>query len=52
MKTFGERSRLKCQRRANGPPTVSNRLDACPREIPITKAIGELKRAILLGRVD
>jgi succinate dehydrogenase / fumarate reductase iron-sulfur subunit len=32
--------------------TAYNCTDACPRDIPVTKAIGELKRAILRGRVD
>ena len=32
--------------------TVYNCTDACPRDIPVTQAIGELKRAILRGRVD
>jgi succinate dehydrogenase / fumarate reductase iron-sulfur subunit len=32
--------------------TAYNCTDACPRDIPITKSIGELKRAVLLGRVD
>jgi succinate dehydrogenase iron-sulfur subunit len=32
--------------------TAYNCTDACPRDIPVTKSIGELKRAVLLGRVD
>jgi succinate dehydrogenase / fumarate reductase iron-sulfur subunit len=32
--------------------TAYNCTDACPQSIPITKSIGELKRAVLLSRVD
>jgi succinate dehydrogenase / fumarate reductase iron-sulfur subunit len=32
--------------------TIFNCTDACPREIQVTKAIGELKRAIATGRID
>ena len=32
--------------------TAYNCTDACPRDIPITKSIGQLKRAVMLGRVD
>jgi succinate dehydrogenase / fumarate reductase iron-sulfur subunit len=32
--------------------TIFNCTEACPREIQITKAIGELKRAIATGRLD
>ena len=31
---------------------VFNRTEACPREIRITKAIGEVKKAILKGSRD
>jgi succinate dehydrogenase / fumarate reductase iron-sulfur subunit len=31
--------------------TVFNCVEACPREIKITKAIGEVKKAILEGGV-
>lgn len=32
--------------------TIFNCTDACPREIQVTKAIGELKRAIATGRIE
>jgi succinate dehydrogenase/fumarate reductase-like Fe-S protein len=32
--------------------TIFNCTEACPREIRITKAIGEVKSAILKGRRD
>jgi len=32
--------------------TIFNCTDACPREIQITKAIGELKKAIATGKLD
>mgnify|MGYP000870969641 CR=1 FL=1 len=32
--------------------TIFNCTEACPREIQITKAIGEVKKAIMTGRVD
>jgi succinate dehydrogenase / fumarate reductase iron-sulfur subunit len=32
--------------------TVFNCTMACPREIQITKAIGELKMALMMGKVD
>jgi succinate dehydrogenase / fumarate reductase iron-sulfur subunit len=32
--------------------TIFNCTDACPREIQITQAIGEVKRAIATGRID
>lgn len=31
--------------------TIFNCTDACPREIQVTKAIGEVKRAIMLGKI-
>jgi succinate dehydrogenase / fumarate reductase iron-sulfur subunit len=31
--------------------TIFNCTEACPREIQVTKAIGEIKRAILLGKI-
>jgi succinate dehydrogenase / fumarate reductase iron-sulfur subunit len=31
---------------------IFNCTDACPREIEITKAIGEMKMAIAKGRID
>ena len=32
--------------------TIFNCTDACPREIEVTKAIGEVKKAIATGRLD
>lgn len=32
--------------------TIFNCTDACPREIEVTKAVGEVKKAIATGRVD
>lgn len=32
--------------------TIYNCTDACPREIKITKAIGEIKKAIAIGKID
>lgn len=32
--------------------TIFNCTDACPREIEVTRAIGEVKRAIATGRID
>lgn len=32
--------------------TIFNCTDACPREIQVTKAIGELKRAIATGKIE
>jgi len=32
--------------------TIFNCTEACPREIQITQAIGEVKRAIATGRID
>lgn len=32
--------------------TIYNCVDACPREIDVTRAIGEVKKAILTGRVE
>jgi succinate dehydrogenase / fumarate reductase iron-sulfur subunit len=32
--------------------TIFNCTDACPREIQVTKAIGEVKRAIATGKID
>ncbi|MGD9091743.1 MAG: succinate dehydrogenase iron-sulfur subunit [Anaerolineales bacterium] len=32
--------------------TIFNCTDACPREIQVTQAIGEVKRAIATGRID
>jgi len=32
--------------------TIYNCVEACPREIDITRAIGEVKKAILLGKVE
>jgi succinate dehydrogenase / fumarate reductase iron-sulfur subunit len=32
--------------------TIFNCTDACPREIQVTQAIGEVKRAIAIGRID
>lgn len=32
--------------------TIFNCTDACPREIQVTRAIGELKRAIATGKID
>jgi succinate dehydrogenase / fumarate reductase iron-sulfur subunit len=32
--------------------TIFNCTDACPRGIQITKAIGEVKKAIMTGRID
>jgi succinate dehydrogenase / fumarate reductase iron-sulfur subunit len=31
---------------------IYNCTDACPREIEVTKALGELKIAIATGRID
>jgi len=32
--------------------TIFNCTDACPREIQVTRAIGEVKRAIATGKID
>jgi succinate dehydrogenase / fumarate reductase iron-sulfur subunit len=32
--------------------TIFNCTDVCPREIEITQAIGEVKNAIITGKVD
>jgi succinate dehydrogenase / fumarate reductase iron-sulfur subunit len=32
--------------------TIYNCTMACPRDIPITRAIGELKMAIMTGKLD
>lgn len=32
--------------------TIFNCTKACPRDIQVTRAIGEVKRAIATGRVD
>jgi len=32
--------------------TAFNCTNACPRDIPVTRIIGELKRALTTGRLD
>jgi succinate dehydrogenase / fumarate reductase iron-sulfur subunit len=32
--------------------TIFNCTDACPREIEVTRAIGEVKKAIAIGKID